>query len=66
MPVIINRRLLDAKSAADYLSISRALLYQWTDKGKIPSVRINTRKLFDVNELDEFVESLKKERKNDK
>ena len=59
MPVVVNKRLLNAKSAADYLSISRALLYQWNSKGKIPSVRINSRRLFDVIDLDKFVDSLK-------
>lgn len=61
MPVIINKRLLDAKSAADYLSISRTKLYQWSEKGKIPSVRIDSRRLFDVVDLDKFVEDLKTE-----
>jgi excisionase family DNA binding protein len=59
MPVCLDKRLLDAKKAADYLSISRALLYQWNAKGKIPSVRINSRRLFDVLDLDQFVDSLK-------
>jgi predicted DNA-binding transcriptional regulator AlpA len=34
MPVCLDKRLLDAKKAADYLSISRALLYKWIDKGR--------------------------------
>jgi len=60
MPVILHKRLLDAKSAADYLSISRSLLYQWNDAGKIPSIKINSRRLFDVYDLDEFIEKLKR------
>jgi excisionase family DNA binding protein len=63
MAVIVNKRLLDVKSAADYLSISRALLYQWATKGKIPSIKINSRRLFDVNDLDEFVDKLKEEQR---
>ena len=61
MPVIIHRRLLDVKSAAEYLSIGRSLLYQLAAKGKIPSIKINSRRLFDVNDLDEFVERMKQE-----
>lgn len=57
--VVIDKRLLDAKSAANYLSISRALLYQWVSKDRIKSVRINGRRLFDVLDLDEFVDGLK-------
>ena len=61
MPVISHRRLLDVKSAAEYLSIGRTLLYQLAAKGKIPSIKINSRRLFDVNDLDEFVERIKRE-----
>lgn len=59
MPVIVNKRLFNIKAAAEYLSISRSLLYQWLANGKIPSITINTRRLIDVNDLDHFVEKLK-------
>ena len=55
-----DKRLLDAKSAAEYLSISRAKLYEWVDAGKIPSIRIDSRRLFDILELNDLVEKLKK------
>ena len=61
MPVVMTKRLLDSKEAAEYLSISRSKLYQWAGKGKIPSVRIDSRRLWDVIELDNFVEKLKAE-----
>ena len=54
------RRLLDVKTAAGYLSISRAKLYQWIDTGKIKSYKIDSRRLLDIRDLDEFVENLKK------
>ena len=60
----MSKRLLDVKTAAEYLSISRAKLYQWVDAGKIPSVRIDSRRLFDIMELNEFVERLKKDQRN--
>jgi excisionase family DNA binding protein len=53
-------RLLDVKTAARYLSISRAKLYQWMDAGKIKSCRIDSRRLLDIRDLDEFVDNLKK------
>ena len=59
--VIMNKRLLDARPAADYLSIGKTLLYQLAAKGKIPGIKINSRRLFDVNDLDEFVDKLKSE-----
>ena len=63
MPVIMTKRLLNVKEAAAYVSISRSKLYQWADKGRIPSVRIDTRRLFDVQDLDQFVERLKTEQR---
>ena len=59
MPVIIHRRLLDPKSAAEYLSIGKTLLYELIGEGKISSIKIKTRRLFDVNDLDVFVEKIK-------
>ena len=64
MMEIAKKRLLDVKAAAEYLSISRAKLYQWVDAGKIPSVRIDSRRLFDILELNEFVEQLKIDQRN--
>jgi excisionase family DNA binding protein len=58
MPVVMTKRLLDAKAAAQYLSISRTKLYAWAQEGKIPSVRIDSKRLFDVLMLDKFVEEL--------
>ena len=59
---IITKRLLDAKTAASYLSISRSKLYQWAEANKIKSIRIDKRRLFDIYDLDAFVESLKQDR----
>jgi excisionase family DNA binding protein len=63
MPVIVNKRLLDVKSASNYLSISKSLLYQLHATGKILSLKINTKILFDVDELDQYVKTLKNDRK---
>lgn len=63
MPVVVQKRLFTAVEAAEYLSISRSKLYQWLQKGKIPSMTIDGCRLFDVLELDEFVERLKSEKK---
>ena len=64
MPVSINKRLLDAKGAGDYLSVSRTTVYYWMNEGvvnvgKLPSLKVNSKRLFDVNQLDEWVEKLK-------
>ena len=54
-----NRRLLDVKSAADYLSLSRSKIYQLVEKGRLSSLKVDGRRLFDVVDLNEFVEELK-------
>ena len=51
------------KSAAEYLSLSRSKLYQLVEAEKISSLKIDGRRLFDVMDLNEFVEELKKDRK---
>ena len=56
------KRLLVTRVVVAYLLISRALLYQWVKAGKVPNVRINSRKLFDVRDLDDFVDQLKENR----
>jgi excisionase family DNA binding protein len=56
--------LLDAKAAGEYLSVSRTTVYYWMNEGvvnvgKLPSLKVNSKRLFDVNQLDEWVEKLK-------
>ena len=54
------KRLLDVKEAAVYLSISRSKLYQWVEANKINSIKIDRRRLFDIRDLDDFIDDLKK------
>jgi len=60
MAIVVSKRLLDVKEAADYLSISRAGLYRLVKAGKLPSITLGDRRLYDVLDLDEFVNKLKK------
>lgn len=59
MAAIINKRLLDAKAAAAYLSISRSRLYEWSKIEKVKSIKVCGRRMFDILDLDEFIELLK-------
>jgi excisionase family DNA binding protein len=54
-----QKRLLDAKEAANYLSISRSNLYVWVESGKIKSLKLGGRRLFDITDLNEFIDQLK-------
>lgn len=59
MSVIVTKRLMDAKEASQYLSISRTKLYELLKKKIINSITIDSRRLFDVEDLDTFVNQLK-------
>jgi excisionase family DNA binding protein len=59
-----DKRLLDVKAAAEYLSISRATLYRLVEENKINSILLGNRRLFDIIELDQFIEELKHQRDN--
>ena len=55
------KRLLNVQAAAEYLSIGKTLLYQWIDRGRIPCIKINSRSLIDIHDLDRFIDELKME-----
>ena len=58
MPVAIDKRLLDAKGAADYLSISVSKLYYLMQEERIKSIKLGKKRLFSVYALDEFADEL--------
>lgn len=45
--------------ASEYTSISCKTLYDWSLSSKIPSMKVNGKRLFDLRDLDKFMESLK-------
>ncbi len=53
------KRLLTVKEAAEYLSISRSHLYTLVKSRKIRSLKFGKRRLFDILDLDTFIEQLK-------
>jgi excisionase family DNA binding protein len=56
----VNRRLMSAEEAGEYLAIRKGTLYLWARKGLIPSVKIGRRLLFDVRDLDEMIDRTKR------
>jgi len=66
MAVIVQKRLLNADEASQYLSIGKTTLYSWVKRSKIAVIKLDSCTRFDVLELDAFVEELKANRgKND-
>ena len=56
----VNRpRLLDVKSAAQYLGISPWTLREMQWRGALPYVKFNRRVYFDMEDLDLFIQNNK-------
>jgi excisionase family DNA binding protein len=47
--------LLDAKEASRRLGLSFWTLYAWTRKGHIPYIQLGKRKLFDPQDIENFI-----------
>ncbi len=48
--------LIDVKDAARVLGLSFWTLYAWARTGRLPSVQLGKRRLFDPRDLEEFIE----------
>ncbi|MCP4370165.1 MAG: helix-turn-helix domain-containing protein [Deltaproteobacteria bacterium] len=55
----MTKRYVSIKTVSEYTSMPVKTLYEWSSLGKIPSVKIGRRRLFDLKEIDRFMESLK-------
>ena len=53
-----NQRLFKTKEAAKYLGIHPDTLRTYADLGQITPRRINTRRVFTLEDLDAFIDSL--------
>ncbi|MCP4373211.1 MAG: helix-turn-helix domain-containing protein [Deltaproteobacteria bacterium] len=56
---IMTKRYVSIKTVSEYTSIPVKPLYEWAAQGKIPSIKIGRRRLFDLKEIDSFMESMK-------
>jgi len=50
------RRLITAKEASQYLSLSTGTIYQMATSKKLPYLKIGDRVLFDIKSLDQWIE----------
>ena len=53
-----NQRLFGVKAAANYLGIHEQTLRKLTDLGEIQALRMGSRRVFKLEELDHFIDSL--------
>ncbi|MCP4367306.1 MAG: helix-turn-helix domain-containing protein [Deltaproteobacteria bacterium] len=54
------KRYANIKAVSEYTSLPVKTLYEWAGQGKIPSIKIGRRVLFDLNEIDVVMASLKR------
>mgnify|MGYP001601607999 CR=1 FL=1 len=57
----IKKRYVNVKSLSQYTSLSARTLYEWTTSGRIPSINVGRRVLFDLEDIDMFLAGLKRD-----
>ena len=55
-----KERYVDIKVASRYTSLPVKTLYEWAGTGRIPSVKIGRRVLFDLHDIDKIMGSFKR------
>lgn len=56
----MTKRYCSIKEVAEYMSLQAKTLYEWASLGRIPSIKIGRRVLFDLNDIDSLMASLKR------
>ncbi len=57
---MMTKRYANIKEVSEYTSLPKTTLYEWAGQGKIPSIKIGRRVLFDLNDIDKVMASLKR------
>ncbi len=55
-----SKRYVDVKEVSKYTSLPVKSLYELASTGRIPSIKLGRRVLFDLNDIDYFMSSLKR------
>ncbi len=57
---VMKKRYASIREVSVYTSIPVKTLYEWASTGRIPSIKLGRRVLFDLHEIDEVMVSLKR------
>ena len=57
---VIAERYVDIKAVSKYTSLPVKTLYEWSGTGRIPSIKIGRKVLFDLKDIDKMMESKKR------
>ncbi len=56
----MTKRYANIKEVSEYTSIPTKTLYEWASVGKIPSIKIGRKVLFDLHDIDQAMAELKR------
>lgn len=56
----MTKRYLNIKEISEYTSLPIKTLYDWANQGKIPSIKYGRRVLFDLEDIDKIMTSMKR------
>jgi len=54
-----NKRYINAKQLSVYTSIPIKTIYEWSSTGRLPVIRIGRSLLYDLQDIDQVMDSLK-------
>jgi excisionase family DNA binding protein len=60
MKIEIDKRYVGIKEVSIYTSLPVTTLYEWSAQGKIPSIKMGRRVLFDLHDIDKVMAGLKR------
>ena len=57
----MEKRYANIKEVSQYTSLPVKTLYEWASIGRIPSIKLGRRVLFDLEDIDRLLTSLKRD-----
>ena len=60
-----KKRYANVRTVSEYTSIPVKTLYEWSSVGRIPCIRLGRKLLYDLQEIDELMASLKRTNSQD-
>ena len=57
----MKKRYANIKEVSEYTSLPVKTLYEWASIGRIPSIKMGRRVLFDLEDIDRLLASLKRD-----
>ncbi len=56
----MTKKYANIKEVSEYTSLPTKTLYDWASTGKMPSIKIGRRVLFDLHDIDKIMDSFKR------